>query len=346
MDKKEKNLTKSLFNMSLNVCIMDIETTGLSKYKDNIICIGVIYCHKEDFKLIQWFADTPDEEATLLLKFLSFVQNFDAVYTYGGNKFDIPFLTYRLSYHNLNGSLSNKLNFIDISKFNLLRYKSKRGFEECISYKRNVSLAGREITKLYQAYQKSNHSNYKELILTHNLDELMLVLCGVQIYMLFSSLKDKVLEIYTDYLETMTQYKLILDSPAICSYHFAKDNIAVLLEKDKNECIITVTPTRLSLKKHLHPIKDYFYIPSQNKLIHKSIASFISKDLKEKATKDNCFILKKDYFIKAYDKKRNDHNVWHDDNNNPYILFDDFVKNNNIIDYIMYFCHIKNSNQI
>ncbi len=339
MEKREKILTKSLFNMSQNVCIVDIETTGLSKYKDSIICIGIIYRHEEDFKLIQWFAHTLSEECNILSEFLSFASNFEKIYTYGGNKFDIPFLTYRLSYHDLNNTIYKKLKFSDISKLGLLSYKNKHELEKCLTYKRKVSLAGKDVVKLYNAYQRDNNSNYKDLILAHNLDELMLFLCGFQIYILFKKLSSQILDIKTDYSLTRTQYTLVLDNPIICSYNFIKDPITILLEKDKNECIVSITPSKLCLKKYLHPIKDYFYIPSQNQLIHKSIASFISKDLKEKATKENCFILKEDYFIRAYEKKRNDNNVWYDENNSRYILYSDFVKSHNIVDYMMSLCH-------
>lgn len=35
--------------------------------------------------------------------------------------------------------------------------------------------------------------------------------------------------------------------------------------------------------------RDYYFIPSQNTVIHKSLAEFIGKSLKEKATPENCF---------------------------------------------------------
>lgn len=343
MEKQEKILNEFLFNISLNGCILDIETTGLSKYKEHIVCIGVIYQDEDHIKLIQWFAHQPDEEAQILSEFLFWLQNLDTVYTYGGSKFDLPFFTYRLAYHHLAQKLPRKLNFTDMSKLPILNYKNKGAFEMAVSYKRSISLSGRDVTKLYKVFQKQQRIDYKELILSHNLDELKLFLYAFQIYNLFTQLQTKVLEVKTDYLETKTQYTLLINTLLPCNYSFTKDNIEILLKKDKNECILSIKPTKLCLKKYLYPIKDYYYIPSQKKIMHKSIAAFIPKELKEKANKDNCFILEEDYFIKVYEKKGKDSQLWYDDNHNPYILYSDFIKNDNIMNYIMSFCQMKNT---
>ena len=46
--------------------------------------------------------------------------------------------------------------------------------------------------------------------------------------------------------------------------------------------------------------KDYYYLPREDKAIHKSIALYVDKDFREKAKASNCYTKKDGVFIPLY----------------------------------------------
>ena len=58
----------------------------------------------------------------------------------------------------------------------------------------------------------------------------------------------------------------------------------------------------VALKFFYKDYKNYFYLPNEDMAIHKSMATFIDKDKKIKATKDNCYTKITDTFILIPDK--------------------------------------------
>ncbi len=57
----------------------------------------------------------------------------------------------------------------------------------------------------------------------------------------------------------------------------------------ETELKIKVKTNQNRLKLYYNNYKDYFYLPEEDMVIHKSLASAIHKDKKVKATTDNCF---------------------------------------------------------
>ena len=77
-----------------NSCFIDIETTGLSRSKNMIYLIGLLYFDftQNAWVLNQYFANNMDKEGALLKEFISNISKFDHIITYNGNSFDLPFI--------------------------------------------------------------------------------------------------------------------------------------------------------------------------------------------------------------------------------------------------------------
>ena len=54
-----------------NILFIDIETTGLSKEHTDLYLIGCGYFDENGYNTIQWFADSPLEEADIIKAFTS-----------------------------------------------------------------------------------------------------------------------------------------------------------------------------------------------------------------------------------------------------------------------------------
>ena len=77
----------------------DIETTGLSSKKDMVYLIGCTYLRGGSWHMKQWFADSLEAEAELLLHFFLFASRFSLLIHFNGDSFDLPFLKERASHH-------------------------------------------------------------------------------------------------------------------------------------------------------------------------------------------------------------------------------------------------------
>ena len=82
-----------------------------------------------------------------------------------------------------------------------------------------------------------------------------------------------------------------------------------------NECVINckvkerngsiMIPFYYGVLKHFFEnYKDYYYLPLEDTAVHKSVAEYVEKDYRKKATKDTCYIKKDGVFLPQLDKTR------------------------------------------
>jgi len=281
--------------------LLDIETTGLSKTSDTIICIGVLYKKSpSQIKSIQWFCENNDDEYTVLKCFLAFCASYKAVYTYSGNSFDIPFIISRLAHYDLSDVVFKKLPFVDMKKVLSKIRPTRLLIERQLTYQRKTTVTGKELVTLYSLFESTGLLTYQTLILNHNTDELQSLLAMYEAYYVLHHLanykpidiqvQDSVMSIYleTDFVLSTACAITLLDMHLSWSKHTNLITLEILLHKGL-------------FKKYLFPAKDYYFIKNQNQLIHKSVAKFIPKELRQKVTAKQCFIVfeyeKNDAFI-------------------------------------------------
>ena len=137
--------------------------------------------------------------------------------------------------------------------------------------------------------------------------------------------------------------------------HLFNKNCKLLSIKEKNELIITLKndyliPKRLSKKtdsfylilnketaliripiytgelKYFFPnYKDYYYLPDEDRAIHKSVASFVDKDYREKCHAYNCYTKKQgEFLIQYYDVMNPEFKQDYKDKFSYFELTDDF----------------------
>ena len=66
----------------------------------------------------------------------------------------------------------------------------------------------------------------------------------------------------------------------------------------KDSSVKLVIPGYTGILKFFYDnYKDYYYLPEEDMAIHKSVASYVDKDHRKKATKETCYISQKDCFV-------------------------------------------------
>lgn len=180
-----------------NICFLDIETTGLSRKYNQIYLIGLVFydIEKNNWHLIQLFADNPKEEKEILNNLNDIIPRFDLIVTYNGDSFDLPFIEYRMKYYNMENRL------LDIDSFDIyreIRINSSyleldnlrlKTVEESLGIYRDDQYSGKDCIDYYFQYIKTKNSHYKKNILKHNYDDLYYLLEIVEIFDIIENIK-------------------------------------------------------------------------------------------------------------------------------------------------------------
>ncbi len=183
------NLNIDKYFKGLNSCFIDIETTGLSRKHKNIYLIGLLFYNYKNkiWTLKQYFANSLEDEKSILHKFMLDLSEFDNIITYNGESFDIPFINHRLKVHDMdyNISLSKSYDLYKLIKnnrdfLNLENLKLKT-IERSLGYFREDMYSGFDCIKFYYDYIRSLSLDLKEKILKHNSDDLFYMLDTIKI---------------------------------------------------------------------------------------------------------------------------------------------------------------------
>lgn len=305
---KQYNLTNELFN---DDCIFfDIETTGFSPAASSIYLIGCLRKKGETLVIDQFFAESKDEEEEVLKQFMALLHQFKTIISFNGIGFDIPFVKAKCDHYGVEEHLK-EFAYVDIFKLisnikfllKLPNYKQKT-LESFLDLHREDRFSGGELINVYHDYVKTHSSKAEELLLLHNFEDVtgMLDLIPILSYhnILTGGFQIKSTEItpYTAYDgETSTEMIITLENdyivPKRVSYQF-KDYYFTI---NKNTTKIRIPLFEGELKYFYENYKDYFYLPEEDMAIHKSVATFVDKQYRERAKACNCYTRKTGVFL-------------------------------------------------
>lgn len=310
-----------------DIVFLDIETTGLSKTKHSIFCIGMLSFRDSKAQLTQILCDKPEDEALLLIEFLKYIAPYQTIFTYGGSHFDLSFIKERLDLHSLDTRDLFEKKCIDFKKIPLISglltatNDTRNTFEKRLGYTRSVLSSGKDIVKTYTLWQANHEVIYEQLLCMHNQEELQSLVYFYDIYKISEAILSR--KQYT-YVNSCSEINLQFTNnvPFITNLKFAKDDFTLMWEKGCPFVKLQIACPSRSLKRYLLPASDYFFVPEQNQIIHKSIAQFIPASLRRKATKKECYVCKNDHFIRTYSVKGFEEPLWYDEFQNTYIPFD------------------------
>ena len=97
------------------ILFFDIETTGFTARSSSVYLIGCAHYDGQSFQLIQWFAESPEDEKYVIQAFFEYSESFTHIVHFNGNNFDIPFIQQKCTMHHLPYSFSH-LQGVDLYK--------------------------------------------------------------------------------------------------------------------------------------------------------------------------------------------------------------------------------------
>ena len=145
---------------------LDIETTGLSPWDNDVTVIGIHRCDGEDMNFIQLVGK--DISAQSIMEALSGVE---VIYTYNGSRFDLPFIHSRLGI-NLTETFTHHDLMYDCWRYNL--YGGFKGVERQLGIRRKLTeINGFEAVRLWWRYVESFDLDALNTLLEYNKEDVL-----------------------------------------------------------------------------------------------------------------------------------------------------------------------------
>ncbi len=315
----------------------DIETTGLSAQSSYVYLIGCAYEEEGTYYLTQWMCTEPAEEKELLRLFFTKAKEYDLLLHYNGTGFDLPFLEKKAKRHCLEYPLQylESLDLYAIARkmktylpTENLKLKS---MEQFFSFPRTDTFSGGELIEVYAQFlglyrlnEMTNHSKEQEVtalghvLLLHNAEDIK-NLPSLTILLFLQNLskelsterikKAPALPDDPELREALSKIKL---TPAAVSVDYAFpftlpnrteltlpfDERMITITLSKNGIVSIMLPIINAELKYFYPNPaDYYYLPLEDCAMHKSVASFVEKEFRKKATAATCYTRQTGQFV-------------------------------------------------
>lgn len=289
-----------------DVLLFDIETTGLKKETTQVYLIGCSYYQKDCWIIRQFLAESALDEAEVIESFLNLASNYKVLVHFNGDGFDVPYIKYKAEYYGFSFDISS-LNSFDIykkakslKKFLNMNKMGQKAIEEFLGIERDDQLNGGLLIPYFYEYEKTGKKDLEELLLLHNFDDIK------GMFKILAILK------YCDVLKGDFEFESYEQCQGYAIFNFRLANpVPVRFEKDLDSTdVICLENSLLQINRKIFEgeakfyfpdIENYYYLPEEDRAIHKDVAMYVDKSHRKKATKKNCYIKKEGLFLAQED---------------------------------------------
>ena len=292
----------------------DIETTGLSPKTSQLYLIGCLYTDGTHFQLHQWFAEGYADEKLLLQTFRDYVTELPSgclLLHFNGNTFDMPYLRKKYERYKQPFPL-DAMESVDIYRA-IRPYKCllglpslrQKAIEDYLNIERKDPFDGGQLIAVYEDYLQTRSEHGLKALLLHNDEDvrnmpLLLAALHLDDYMEADyRLTEQRLHHSTSWDGAdKAELLLTLESPIALPRPISLrlDN-GLYLTASGTRIRLAVPLCELTLRHYFANTKDYFYLPEEDRAVHKSVGIYVEKEHRQKATKDNCYSKKTGLFV-------------------------------------------------
>ena len=155
-----------------NTVFLDIETTGLSATAP-LFMVGMLIPDDDGLRLCQLFARNYDEETAVLDETVKLLADAQAVVTFNGRSFDVPFIRRRLAYYGRDDAFEGLV--VDLLSHARRRFRNE--LPDCrlatiqttiLSTPRCDDIPGELIPQVYQTFVRTGDAELVLPIIDHN----------------------------------------------------------------------------------------------------------------------------------------------------------------------------------
>lgn len=302
-------LGKKCFINQAHTLYFDIETTGLNARQSHLYLLGAMWNENDQLILRQWFAEKPSDEEKILREFLSLTEKFSALVHFNGATFDLPYLCNKAAYYEIDNTHLKNMPATDLYQLyrplkTILRTENMKlsTLQKLCGYDRKDRHSGKELIKVYESFLQTGDPDAQKVLEQHNYDDIAGMVCIEQLSPLLNLTQGHLSPVKTEiaskepnalnFLCTF-EHKIVPDTLSLAS-----ENISLTI--NANTCSLQVPLLSGVYYYYYKDYQNYYYLPAEDRAIHKSIAVYADASARKKATADNCYERKNGTFIPAF----------------------------------------------
>lgn len=290
----------------------DIETTGFSKDNTILYLIGCGYFIENGFQFIQWFNDDGTSEEEILLAFHDILKQKDwQLVTFNGNSFDIPYLKRHYELNELPCDIESfpSLDFYQFLKpfqslFQMTHGKQK-DWEHFLELYREDTYDGGQLIAVYKEYLMNKEEALLHNLLLHNEEDLLgmkyllplfsyRMLLSKNLSLIKVSPGERLFEKGTGSIAISCKLPLALPKPL----NFSTSVGSISTDKNDSSILIISLPyIEETLKHFFKDYRNYYYLPEEDRAIHKSVGCYVERKFRRAAKASTCYIKKEGIFL-------------------------------------------------
>lgn len=283
----------------------DIETTSLSPKTGQIYLIGAARfdVQTKQMNIMQWLIESKEEEKELLASFLQVLSDgIKTILHFNGTTFDLPYLKARMEQHGLTQPDWDTFSYRDFyreyapyQKLFSLPDKKQKTWERFLDTDRKDLFTGGELIDTFQHYSSmpanEDRSELEHNLLLHNFEDVrgLLLLPHLDAYLhIFDGTLSFVSEQHHTYddFDGSKQSEWLLEArlPAAALRELRYQNTYYALRVSGCTVRVRIPVKEMTLKYFFPNYKEYYYLPDEDRAIHKSLGMFVEKTHRIQAT--------------------------------------------------------------
>lgn len=284
------------------VLFLDIETTGLSPSKAQIYLIGALTFHADSgWMLRQWFADRLSAEAEILKDFFSLAASRRLLIHYNGDRFDLPFLKRCAAQYGIRPPFAaqKSLDLYRVArrlrKLFPTEHVKQQSMEHFLGISREDHLQGADLIPVYQDWLLTNAPDLLQTLRLHNQEDVLSLpaLLSLLSYRDFFSGSFECMQPKVEESRLSFPFRSAISLPKPVSCRLSSFDLSAL-----EDCLtLTVPVYRGAFLHYFKNYRDYYFLPMENRAIHKSVAEFVDRSMRVKASAKTAYTVREGLFI-------------------------------------------------
>lgn len=287
-----------------DLLFLDIETTGLTPATSSVYLIGAVYHQQMEWHIRQWFSDSLTAEKEILEDFFSFIRNYQVIVSFNGDTFDLPFLKKCAAAYGFDTDALDNIRSFDLYRHlrpikTMLQLENLKlaTLEGYLGIARQDQASGKEMIAVYKDYLDTKDDRLYQVLLLHNeedlkaLPQIMPLLSYLDIFRSEWTLAGYSLSTTSSSLTIVVDCSVKVPVSVTCELPLCRLSIRA------NQIIVEIRSFTGELKYFFDNYKDYYYLPDEDRAVHKKVGQYVDSEHRVQATAATCYTKKVSTFL-------------------------------------------------